>query len=114
MKAKAEKATKKAAKATKAVKAEAAKAVAEACRARGRSHVDCHDLLKHTSFGFGERYRGLYLFLIRTLPWLWGFAYYAADVPDDQIPELIDSPHDRDACRPKQEQATAGHQERAV
>lgn len=59
----------------------AAKAVAEACRQRGFSRVDCVDMLKHSSFGFGERYRGLYLFLIRTMPWLWGFAYYAADVP---------------------------------
>ncbi len=59
----------------------AARAVAEACRARGALHVDCQDLLKHASYGFGERYRGLYLFLIRTLPWLWGFAYYAADIP---------------------------------
>ncbi len=59
----------------------AAKAVAEVCRTDGAINVDCQDLLKHTSFGFGERYRGLYLFLIRTLPWLWGFAYYAADIP---------------------------------
>ena len=59
----------------------AAKAVAEVCRARGGFSVDCHDLLKHTSFGFGEHYRGVYIFLIRTLPWLWGFAYYAADLP---------------------------------
>jgi len=59
----------------------AAKAVAEACRKRGFSKIDCVDMLKHSSFGFGERYRGLYLYLIRVMPWVWGFAYYAADVP---------------------------------
>ena len=59
----------------------AAKAVAETCRKRGFSRVDCVDMLAYSSFGFGARYRGLYLFLIRMMPWLWGFAYYAADVP---------------------------------
>ncbi len=59
----------------------AAKAVAEACAARGGLRVDCVDVLKHTSFGFGARYRGLYLFLIQSMPWVWGFFYYFADIP---------------------------------
>ncbi len=58
----------------------AAKAVAEACRARGGAQVECVDVLKHTSFGFGARYRALYLFLIQKMAWLWGFFYYLADI----------------------------------
>ena len=38
------------------------------------------DILKFTSFGFGDRYRALYFFMIRTVPWLWGFFYSVTDL----------------------------------
>jgi processive 1,2-diacylglycerol beta-glucosyltransferase len=58
----------------------AAKAVEEVCRSRPELDVQCVDVLKKTSFGFGERYRRTYLFTIRALPWFWGFGYYLLDV----------------------------------
>ena len=59
----------------------AAKAVWDAARAQGFENVSCIDILNRTSFGFGQRYRKGYLFMIRTVPWLWGFFYYLSDNP---------------------------------
>ena len=59
----------------------AAKAVEAALRAQGSFKIDCVDTLQRTSLGFGPRYRGTYLFMIRVLPWLWGFFYYLTDNP---------------------------------
>jgi len=57
----------------------AARAVEAACRAQPDLVVECVDTLKKTSFGFGARYQALYLFLIRSMPWLWGLFYYLSD-----------------------------------
>lgn len=59
----------------------AAKAVEAACRASGGNDVSCVDALAHTSFGFGARYRNFYIFMIRSIPWFWGFFYYFLDNP---------------------------------
>lgn len=59
----------------------AARAVEAACRASGGHDVSCVDALAHTSFGFGARYRGFYIFMIRSIPWFWGFFYYFLDNP---------------------------------
>ena len=58
----------------------AAMAVEAVFRARGYKTIDCVDVLERTILGFGERYRSLYLFLIRHVPWLWGFFYYLTDL----------------------------------
>lgn len=59
----------------------AAEAVQEAARADASLDVNCVDILSLTRFGFGQRYRKLYLFMISSVPWLWGFFYYLADIP---------------------------------
>jgi len=57
----------------------AAMAVDAECRASGTYDVNLVDVLALTSFGFGGRYRALYFFMIRRIPWLWGFFYAVMD-----------------------------------
>jgi processive 1,2-diacylglycerol beta-glucosyltransferase len=58
----------------------AARAVDAECRASGESDVKLVDVLEVTSLGFGRRYRALYFFMIRKIPWLWGFLYAFTDL----------------------------------
>ncbi len=59
----------------------AAKAVEIECRNDPSNEVTLADVLEMTSLGFGKRYRTLYFFMIRWIPWLWGFFYEATDHP---------------------------------
>lgn len=58
----------------------AARAVEAECRATGAYDVSMVDVLGLTSFGFGGHYRAFYFFMIRCIPWLWGFFYAVTDL----------------------------------
>ncbi len=57
----------------------AAKAMEAECHKAGVSEVGLVDMLKMTSGCFGDGYRAVYFFMIRQIPWLWGFLYAVTD-----------------------------------
>jgi len=60
----------------------AARALEQACLdVLPQAQVRLYDVLTLTEGIFGRGYKKTYLFLIRYLPWLWGFAYYLTDFP---------------------------------
>ncbi len=59
----------------------AAQAVAEAyAEADPRQAVECLDVLENMPPFLGQSYKGVYIFLIKYFPWLWGILYGVADM----------------------------------
>ncbi len=59
----------------------AARAIQEACRDISfQNQVELYDSLEFMTGFFGRGYKKIYLFLIQHFPWLWGLAYYVADI----------------------------------
>ena len=59
----------------------AARAVLEAYQTHEKGvYAQCLDTLQFARPFFGQLYERIYLFLIKRLPWFWGFLYYGSDV----------------------------------